>query len=323
MISEGRAVCIALAAMAFSLPVATAQAQEDNQAAARALFHDGRALVDAGQFAAACPKFEAAEKLYVSAGTVLSLADCYEQIGHTASAWAEFGDAASIALRTGRQDAAAEAQRRQGALEPKLTRLIIRAPADIPGLVVMRDGAELAPAAWGTAIPVDPGAHQIAAVAPGRLAWSSQVTADGAGRTTTADVPELGMAEAEAATTRPAGGTAPSAPVVSPEPAIPAAAGRTQRMIGWIMGGAGVVGAGVGGIVGLVAKSQYDTANRETGPARRSDSESAVGTGNAATAIVCVGAAVAAAGVVIWLTAPRPPAALGTNGHELFVRTTF
>jgi len=94
-------------------------------------------------------------------------------------------------------------------------------------------------------------------------------------------------------------------------------------MVGWVMGGVGVVGMGVGGILGLAAKSKYSAAEGESGPSRRTDSDSAVSTGNAATVVVCVGAVVAAAGVVVWLTAPRAQAAVGTNGHAVFVRASF
>jgi hypothetical protein len=321
MTSDSRAGLVALVGLAVSLCSAPSLAQEQNQAAARSLFRDARTLMDSGQYAAACPKFEAASRLYASAGTVLSLADCYEQIGHTASAWTEFGEAASIAARSGRQDTVAEAQRRQAALEPRLTRLVVRVPGGIDGLVVKRDGAELAPAAWGTSIPVDPGAHEVSALAPGRVAWSKQVTTETPGQTTTVDVPDLGVVEAPA----------PSPPPVVPQespPAVldtppPAPAGRTRRLVGWVIGGAGVVGIGVGGILGLVAKSKYSAAEGETGASRHSDSESAVSTGNVATVVVCAGAVVAAAGVVVWLTAPRSQAAVGTNGNTVFLRASF
>jgi hypothetical protein len=313
----GRAAWIVLALLSFSKPVL---AQEDNQAAARELFREGRALADAGNFEAACPKLEAASKLYVSAGTILSLGDCYEHLGHTASAWTDFGQALSVAQRTSRQDAAAEAQRRQAALEPKLSRLLIRAPGGIAGLVVKRDGSELAAAAWGSAIPVDPGAHQVVAQAPGRVPWSSQVSVEGAGQTTTVDIPDLAVLVAASA---PVEGSQP-APAMAPlDTPAPSAAGHRRRTVGWVLGAAGVVAMGVGGILGLVAKSQFDAADGETGPARKTDSSGAVGTGNAATVVVCAGAALTAAGVVLWLTAPRAPASVGTNGRELFVRAAF
>src|SRR5688572_27022649 len=86
-----------------------AHAQAENQAAARALFEEARDLAKAGNYSAACPKFEAANRLYASPGALLNLADCYEHLGRTASAWSQFGEAASVAERADRSDVAEEA----------------------------------------------------------------------------------------------------------------------------------------------------------------------------------------------------------------------
>jgi len=88
-------------------------------------------------------------------------------------------------------------------------------------------------------------------------------------------------------------------------------AGDTQRLAGWITGGAGVVAMGVGVVVGLVAKSSYEGAAGCSGAQCTSQtglntSNSAIGTGNAATGVFVVGAVATAAGVVLWLTAPKP-----------------
>lgn len=315
--SAGACAC-ALVLLAFS-PQAAAQAE--NQAAARSLFDEGRVLMKSGQYAAACPKFEAANRLYTSAGIVLNLADCYEKTGRTASAWTEFGEAAAVATRLNRAEDATEAKQRQAAIEPKLMRLAIRAPSAIAGLVVKRDGTELAAAAWGTAIPVDPGPHTVDAQAPGRAPWTTTVTAQQPGQTMTVDVPDLGPGEVASAKAQIVAGQ--SGPSAARSSSGDADRGRTQRIVGWTVGGVGLVGAGVGGVLGLVAKSKYNTAAGETGPARQTDSQSAVNTGNVATVVFCVGAAALAAGVVVWLTAPHAAAAVGTNGSEVFVRTRF
>ena len=124
-----------------------ARAQAEDQAAARSLFDEGRKLMKAGKYDDACPKLEAASKLYASAGILLNLGDCFEKIGRTASAWTEFGQSAAVADRADRRDQAAEAKRRQAALEPKLARLTIHVPREVPGLVVSRDSTDLGPAA--------------------------------------------------------------------------------------------------------------------------------------------------------------------------------
>src|SRR5262249_13453831 len=115
---EGRSRTIAAACLVAVSAIATgARAQSEDQAAARVLFDEGRRLLKAGQYADACPKLEAAKQLHISAGILLNLADCYEKLGRTASAWTQFGEAAAVAKRTNRGEDAQEARRRQAVLE--------------------------------------------------------------------------------------------------------------------------------------------------------------------------------------------------------------
>jgi hypothetical protein len=83
------------------------------------------------------------------------------------------------------------------------------------------------------------------------------------------------------------------------------------------------VGVGVGGILGLVAKSQYNKAAGENGTQRHDDSDSAVNTGNVATIVAGVSAAVAIGGLVLWLTAPSAQVQVGASGGTVLVRGTF
>jgi hypothetical protein len=302
-----------------------AAAQAEDQAAARALFEEGRSLVRAGKTSEGCRKFEAASKLYAGSGVLLNLGDCYERMHRTASAWTEFGEAAAAAVRMARPADDAEARRRQAALEPKLSRLAIHVAKETPGLVIGRDGRAVDPAAWEAAIPVDPGTHVVRAEAPGRTAWSAQVDVPEAAGTVTVSVPALVPVASEAAL-GPDHGTMAASPVTAPAVVTRGGeqgAGGTQRIVGWTLLGAGVVGAGVGGVLGLVAKGKYDAATHSDGADRVSQSRSAVATGNVATGVVIGGAVVAAAGLVVWLTAPRGTISIGTNGTELLVRGSF
>src|SRR4051794_15794728 len=78
-----------LAGLTMMLASRTA-AGGDAAAAAEVLFSDGKRLVQERNFAAACPKFEESQKLDPGLGTLYRLADCYEHVGRTASAWAAF-----------------------------------------------------------------------------------------------------------------------------------------------------------------------------------------------------------------------------------------
>jgi hypothetical protein len=301
-----------MTAIAALLAAAPAAAQVENEAAARALFDEGRKLRDAGRYEQACPKFEAASKLYGGSGLLVNLGDCYEHVGRTASAWTTFGDAVTLAVRLGHSDDETEARRRQAALGPRLSSLAIHVSSEAPGLVVKRDGTPLDRPAWGSSIPVDPGLHTLSAEAPDRVAWSSSVSVTGPGRTVTVDVPEL-------ETMKPPLVVASSAPPSPDRPSYWTAG----RVVGVTMTGAGLVALGIGGILGLQAKSQYDKAAQEGGTARHDDSVKAVNEGNVASWVVGVGAVVAAAGVLVWITVPSSRTAVGTNGRDVLFLQRF
>ena len=81
-------------------PASVHELQE--QPTARLLFDDARALMQMGEYGEACPKLEAASKMFPGSGVLLNLGDCYEHIGRTASAFAAFGAAALAATRLNR-----------------------------------------------------------------------------------------------------------------------------------------------------------------------------------------------------------------------------
>jgi tetratricopeptide (TPR) repeat protein len=253
-------------------------AQAEDQAMARALFDEGRKLMKAGQFATACPKLEAARKLYSSAGILLNLADCYEKVGRTASAWSEFGEAASVAARSGRPDDADEARRRQGTLEPALNRLSIRVSHAAPGLVVKRDGVPLSAAAWGSMLPVDPGAHEITAEAEGYETWTSSVSMSKPGQTGAVEVPAL-RALPPAGAIAPSPSSSETAAVAGRAPEASGPADRTavnvttgsggsgSRVVPWVLiGGGAAITAGALALM-FVESGKASTARDQHDPA--------------------------------------------------------
>ena len=137
------------------------------------LFDEGKKLMDAEEYAAACPKLAESQRLDPGNGTLARLATCHEKQGRTATAWSEFTELVTSAQRAGQADRERFARQRIAALEPHLSRLTIIVPADVattPGLVVQRDAIAVGAAAWGIGIPVDPGDHLIEASAPGKQA---------------------------------------------------------------------------------------------------------------------------------------------------------
>jgi hypothetical protein len=313
------AIGVAVVAAAASSAQAQAPAPGSSNVAAEALFEDARALVAAGNYAEACPKFAESERLGPSVSTLLNLANCWEKVGRTATAWAAYREAASAANAAGRKDYLATALKHADGLAPKLARLTVTVSQPAPGLQVKRDGVVVESAEWGTGIPVDTGSHSIEASAPGRKSWqvALDVAQDGAQAAVT--VPALEQAPVE-----PAAPAAPLPSAASPaaQPATPQTAeettvggGGTQRAIGGVVAGLGVVGLGIGTAFAIIAKNKYNDSKANgqcptdpnicdaTGVSERNDARS---DGNVATVALSAGAAALVAGAVIWLTAGHP-----------------
>ena len=134
-----KVVLVAFGLMLLAPPMARADGAGEN-AAAQALFDEGRRLMEQGDYAAACPKLESSQKLDPGAGTLLNLATCYEKNGQTASAWVTYQDAATASADR-HPDWAERARARTAALAPILSRLTISVPAKVDGLEITRDGS--------------------------------------------------------------------------------------------------------------------------------------------------------------------------------------
>jgi hypothetical protein len=204
---------------------AFAQSATD-KATAQALFDAAKRLLTEGKYSEACPKFAESQRLDPAPGTLLNLADCYERSGLTASAWATWLEAAAATRSAGQTDRERVARDRAAALKSRLVSITIAVPESnrVAGLSIQRDGGAVGMATWGTAVPVDPGAHTIVASAPGRRGWQTTVTIAPTAQPVVVTVPPL---ESEAGATplsKPLVPTvAPTAPPVAPAPANPPA----------------------------------------------------------------------------------------------------
>jgi hypothetical protein len=190
--SERRIVLAAIVALGFT-GARVASADESPKIVAEELFTTGRALLDAGQVDAACPKLAESQRLDPAGGTALLLGMCLERQGKLASAWAALHSARAMADRDGRQDRIAVAEEHLHAVEPRLSRVMIHVPpdSDVPALHVYLDGVELGAASRDTMLPVDAGAHELRATASGYPPFSITVTIPAEGGTTHAVVGPL------------------------------------------------------------------------------------------------------------------------------------
>src|SRR5688572_24536755 len=73
----------------------------DSVAAAEQIFEQARAAFDRGDYATACPLFEASQKLDPALGTLLNMATCYEKAGQLASAWGRYREVLALATKAG------------------------------------------------------------------------------------------------------------------------------------------------------------------------------------------------------------------------------
>ncbi|HEY3497532.1 MAG TPA: tetratricopeptide repeat protein [Polyangiaceae bacterium] len=247
-----------LLALAFGTGTRTARAQDDAaRASAIQLFDLAAALRKEGKFAEACPKFAESQRLDPQLGTLIHLADCYEQNGQFASAYAAFRDAAELAERKN-DSRLAMIQSRSAALKPRLSYLTIEvtAAARGPGLEVTRDGVSVNEVVFGTPMPIDRGEHRIVAVMPGKKAWSTSVSITSEASSARVEVPVL-EPEAQAPAEPPVPPPPPPAPVaVPPEPS----ASRGIPAGTFVAGGVALVGLGAGVIFNVLARSSAQSA---------------------------------------------------------------
>jgi hypothetical protein len=305
-----------LAPLLLAAPRGARAQSAENAAAAEALFREGKGLVKEGKVAEGCAKLEASQRLDPAAGTLLNLADCHEILGRTASAWAEFSSAAGNAKRKGDSERETVARGRADALEPRLVRIQVNVPAAsrVPGLELRRDGLLLDAATWGSATPVDPGAHVIVATAPGKRELRQNIDAQGEGKTVAFDLPLLvdaPVALPPGPGIKPAGPAAPPVkPIEAPPPPPPPSS--SLKTIGYITGGAGVAGLVAGSVLGLLAKGKWADASCENKvcatQAQQDDAVAAKGLANGATGAFIAGGVLAAAGLTLVLVAPSSAA---------------
>jgi tetratricopeptide (TPR) repeat protein len=167
------------AALALLTPAAPVSADEPDhsETIAETLFHAGIRLKEEQKYAEAAQALEASYKQKETWNTLWHMADCYEKLGRTASAWTKFRDAVSKARGAGKKFKEESAQRRVFQLEPELSWLKIAADSSIEGLRITLNGKALLRETWGVKMPVDPGPQIIEATAPGKKKWSRQVQA--------------------------------------------------------------------------------------------------------------------------------------------------
>lgn len=260
--------------MACVIASSTASAQPQPSASdlaiAEALFQEGKRLMNEERHAEACPKLADSLRIAPGGGAELALAQCYEAAGKLASAWTMYNQSITTSRRNGRADREKMARERVEAIEPRLSRLILRlAPGNesLAGLEIRTNGSVIPLSALGVPLPVDPGAQQVVVSASGRKPWSITVQVRPDADRHSLEIPLLEplvpLAPASAASATPS--SAPSvsaAPAASSPPApvsaAPVRAAPPSRLPAYGALGLGAVGLTIGTVVLLRARSLHE-----------------------------------------------------------------
>ena len=244
-------------ALAVMLLSASAGAAGRDPAAAEALFRQGREAVTTGDYKLACEKFHESNRLDPAAGTVLNIADCEEKLGHLATAWTLFRQVAEQLPPTDERQGIAKG--RAAALEPRLPKLSLRLSPDAPaGAKVYRDGVVLGAASLDTLLPVDPGKHVLAVEAPGHARRELTVT----------------MAEGEKKRVALEAGAVTDQEAATPGVGV-SSAGSGKKTFGYVLGGLGIAGVGVGAVTGIMTLGKKSTVDDNCDAQKRCNAEGA------------------------------------------------
>ncbi len=344
----------AVTALTTVSPAFAQSAADEEQA--KELVTSGRKLRGDGDHKTARDRFRAAWKLVKSPIIGLDLAREHEILGELVEAFGVCDEISRIPPRdtesAGSKAARADAAKlsdQVGARIPKLTVELSTYPASSVPRVFL-DGAELPLESLVAPRTVNPGEHVLAVRVTGADEATTKVTlAEKEKKTVKLTVPEAKPVAAKEPDPAPVAApappkvpsepppttTSPKTPVANDAPAT-SDSGSSRPLIGLIVGGAGLVTMGVGGIVALSAKSSWSAAKCDANDICDSQADvdmrhDAIGSAKTATIIVGVGAALVVGGAVLWLTAPSKDApksatrapAIGVGPGGLVIRGVF
>lgn len=202
--------------------VVSAQDDATHAAAARALFTEGVTAADAQDWTTAAERFRRAAALRSSPTIALNLAVALGHLGQLVEA--------SELLRRVLHDPTANDALRASAtatladIEPRLTWIELEATGDLTGITFDSDGHPLSADLIGTAVPMDPGTHQVSATRAGEVVASAEVTlAEGERRALTLEIPPAPVVDEveeadEGPIEVPVGALTPDPPPSGPDP---------------------------------------------------------------------------------------------------------
>jgi hypothetical protein len=303
---------VMIAALAMTCaPAALAQSAEDI-ATAKAAIVKARALRAEGRLQDALPNFRAAYALVPTPVTGFDYGSTLAELGQLVLAREVLVAATKLPGENTEDEKHRQARAQARALAEQLDARIPSITIALKGVPegasvhVSVDGQDVRAAALGVPRRVDPGHHTVTARA-----------GDGAQRSVSIDLAERESKVVELDLT-PAPSAAPTSEPPGPPPSAPsgdvhaATAAGSRTTLALLVGGAGVVAAGVGAYLNLTGKSSYEDAtshcsNGLCAPADANAASSAATRGTVGMIVMSAGLLAVAGGVVLWLTAPSSP----------------
>lgn len=276
-----------------------ASARADARTEAVMLFDEGLKEMRAGNYEKACKAFEESNARWPDSGTKGSLAKCYEKRGKLASSWLMWRELSDVARTTDlRKDAASHAAQ----LEPRVAKYVVKMIAQTPGLALSVNGRSAG--LTDMPVPIDAGPIVAIATAPDRTPWKIELAAVD-GETVTIDVPALEVPKII---------VKPDDPQ-PPRPIPVVDHGKRRRLVGYVIGGAGVAALIGGGGFGLAARSTFSDAKKTCGgsvdncapdriAAAQVQVDQARTSGTVSSILFGAGAAAVVTAVVLVVTAP-------------------
>jgi hypothetical protein len=323
----------------------SARAQETlDAAAAREHLTQGYKLKQQGALREALPHLVESLRLDPKLKTIINLADCEEKLAMLVEAQQHWLMARDHAGHEGEPRVKQEAEQHLAALGPRLPRLNIQlSPSVPPDAQVYRDDVLLGRVSLGTPLPTNPGEHKITVRAPGHDDWKYTLKlAERDNQLLTANVGPVNKAApapAPVGDDKPAPAAAPVATLAAePQPLSPTptpeprdaprvsngSSGTTQKVLGIVAGGLGVISFGVSAL--YWQKARTDVKNEDGG--RKLAQDDLLIT----NVTVASGAVLLTAGVILFVTAPSasssasrvvPSLAVGKNTAVFGATGTF
>jgi hypothetical protein len=240
-----RAVSRALVAAllgSYTLAAAPAPVFAQDAAAiakAREQFRQGLSLEAAGDFARALKEFKEVAVVKSTPQVRFHIAVCQEKTGDLVQALGSYRLALHEAHEAKAADVEGPAQEALAALEPRVPQLTLIRGSGAKTAEVILDGVPLGATSVGPAMPLNPGPHQLKAMAPQHIDMNVEFSL------TEGEKKEIKLKLEEAPVVAPP-------PSIAPPPDQPAAPepkkSNTMRTAGFIVGGTGIVGLGLSAV---------------------------------------------------------------------------